>query len=941
MKTITRTWLSIGLALLFGILAAGSIFDSTTTTYDEKTGEYTERTEDNDSGRVSYTTGKQNKDGTWEGVVIETPDAGSFDYKSYFKSEYHKGIYNGWSCHYNKMYSEKDYKLYSRSFYKNGVKVANPQGEPGGTLCPGPLGSSNAFSTLEELAASGDIASTFAALEAERPWFIHVMEAWGYGNEPMQAFLLALEDDLKSKSADLTRVTFDSLFNTSYKTVGELEAHKDLYDAASWTRDLGILEAQKLMPLRLALLDRIRAGTGSTYSTLLDKYPDYPLTLQSYGASLTDMEAVANELDKRFDAEPPLDINDPLFPSQVTKRMSQVFQAMLGNFKFGTMQAALEFEDEQISWSNDPIRIAAKHFLFEPDETRILSLHTDPGGKVAIAPMGADCTGTCFQYFADGVQAVLTATPDKDHEFKGWEGGCNGTEPTCDLDMSADRPVLAHFADKNAVYFDLAVFTSGNGNGKVTSSPPGIDCGATCSGSFIEGTAVALSAVPDAGSEFEGWSGACSGKSACVVNITAAQNVTATFTRAYALTVTKTGPGTVTSSPAGIDCGATCMATFSTGASVTLTATPGPGAEFQGWGGACSGKQPTCVVSMNSAQAVTASFKPVYQLVVDKTGQGTVTSVPEGIQCGGTCAAGFVEGVTVTLTATPDAGYRFVQWSGACSGTAACTVTMDAAKSVTATFEQIQYSLSVTKTGSGSIVSSPPGIDCGTVCSALFKQDTSVTLSATPAVGFTFNGWGGACIGQAACVVVLNDNRTVSANFAEIPTVPYKTVKGFTQLTLSAGAINALATQGVILKPLSPAKLVGQTAKFTLNGGIAELPVGARLKASFNHIGGLSFKKKATTVNISKFIIDANSGLLTGNVSIMGKPLGRMPLFNMDLSKASVESPTGKLVVTNVGLSLTQTVADALNAAFKVGVAPGLPIGTARIQVDKTKLIKQ
>lgn len=941
MKSITRTWLSIGLALLFGILAAGSIFNLPTTTYDEKTGEWTEKHKDDDENTTT-TTGKQNKDGTWEGVV--TTDY--YDYVSmrtnYSKAEYHNGKKNGWYCYYyQKTYPDTGYELSYRELYKNGSQVINPRPPLGGTLCPGPTTLNNAASTLEELAASSDIASTFASLEAERPWFIHVLEAWGFGKEPMQAFLLAMDTDLQGKSADLTRATFDSLFNASYKTVGALEEHKALYEAANWTRDMEILEAQKLMPLRLALLDRLRAGTGSTYATLLDKYLDYPLTLQSYGASLTDMEAFANELDKRFDAEAPLDINDPLFPSQVSIRMSQVIQAMLGDFNFGTMQAALEFEDEQISWSNDPIRLAAKHFLFEPDETRILSLHTDPGGKVAIAPMSADCTGTCFQYFADGVQAVLTATPDKDHEFKGWEGACSGTEPTCDLDMSADRPVLAHFADKNTIYFDLALFLSGNGQGTVTSSPPGIDCGATCSGSFAEGMVVALTAVPDAGSEFEGWSGACSGKSACVVNITAAQNVTATFTRTYALTVSKTGPGTITSSPAGIECGATCTATFGTGATVTLTAAPGPGGEFQGWGGACSGKQPTCVVSMNSAQAVTASFKPVYQLVVGKTGQGTVNSAPEGIQCGATCDAGFVEGVTVTLTATPDAGYRFVQWSGACTGNAVCTVTMDAAKSITATFELIQYTLSITKTGGGAIVSNPPGIDCGAVCSSLFKQDTSVILTATPAAGFSFNGWGGACSGQAGCVVTLNDNRTVSASFAEIPTFPYKTVKGFTELTLSSGAINALATQGVTLKPLTPAKLMGQTAKFTVNGGLAELPVGARLKATINHIGGLSFKKKTTTVNISKFIIDTNSGFLTGNVAVLGKPLGRMPLFQINLANASVENPAGKLVIANVGLSLTQAVADALNAAFKVGVSQGLPIGTARIQVDKIKQIKQ
>jgi hypothetical protein len=75
-------------------------------------------------------------------------------------------------------------------------------------------------------------------------------------------------------------------------------------------------------------------------------------------------------------------------------------------------------------------------------------------------------------------------------------------------------------------------------------------------------------------------------------------------------------------------------------------------------------------------------------LTVAKAGtfSGTVTSNPAGINCGATCSASFVSGVGVGLTATPAVGSTFAGWSGACSGTGACTVTMDAAKSVTATF---------------------------------------------------------------------------------------------------------------------------------------------------------------------------------------------------------------------------------------------------------------
>jgi endoglucanase len=74
--------------------------------------------------------------------------------------------------------------------------------------------------------------------------------------------------------------------------------------------------------------------------------------------------------------------------------------------------------------------------------------------------------------------------------------------------------------------------------------------------------------------------------------------------------VTKSGQGagTVTSSPAGINCGATCVATYSNGANVTLTATPNSGSRFQGWSGACSGKG-ACLVSMTANRTVNARFR--------------------------------------------------------------------------------------------------------------------------------------------------------------------------------------------------------------------------------------------------------------------------------------------------------------------------------------------
>src|SRR5947199_1145836 len=101
----------------------------------------------------------------------------------------------------------------------------------------------------------------------------------------------------------------------------------------------------------------------------------------------------------------------------------------------------------------------------------------------------------------------------------------------------------------------------------------------------------------------------------------------------------------------------------------------------------------------------------------------------------------------VTPPAAPAAGSAFTGWSGGggCIGTGTCTVTLHTATTVTATFMQSSFALTVTKagTGGGTVTSSPAGISCGATCSTSFTTGTVVTLSAAPAAGSTFAGWSG------------------------------------------------------------------------------------------------------------------------------------------------------------------------------------------------------
>jgi hypothetical protein len=239
--------------------------------------------------------------------------------------------------------------------------------------------------------------------------------------------------------------------------------------------------------------------------------------------------------------------------------------------------------------------------------------------------------------------------------------------------------------------FALTVGRSGDGSGSVTSQPAGISCGPACGLGFLAGTKVTLTAKADAGSAFMGWSGDCSGAQlTCNVVLDAARNVGAVFAKEKKLAVGLHGRGSVTSSPAGIDCGSSCSALFPPGMVIALTPTVADGWVFTHWDGACTGTA-ECAVTLSADAVVQAFFAPVFPLTVAKggNGQGTVTSTPAGIACGKTCGATFIRGTEVTLHARARKGSRFAGWARACAGLKpTCIVTVDRARTARATFQR-------------------------------------------------------------------------------------------------------------------------------------------------------------------------------------------------------------------------------------------------------------
>jgi len=187
-----------------------------------------------------------------------------------------------------------------------------------------------------------------------------------------------------------------------------------------------------------------------------------------------------------------------------------------------------------------------------------------------------------------------------------------------------------------------------------------------------------------------------------------------------AITRAGTGTGRVTSSSNAIDCGTTCTA-LASGGSMQLAATADAGSVFDHWEGDCSGTQSAFSLTIDTPKSCTAVFRfegKHLSVVMSGIGQGSVTSTPAGISCGGTCTAEFATGSPVTLTATPASGSFFNGWRGACSGSSASTVvtlTSDSVCEAIFDFPSVVRitNASCTVTGNGSLSFSFQGINTG------------------------------------------------------------------------------------------------------------------------------------------------------------------------------------------------------------------------------------
>ena len=144
-------------------------------------------------------------------------------------------------------------------------------------------------------------------------------------------------------------------------------------------------------------------------------------------------------------------------------------------------------------------------------------------GTVTSDPPGINCGSDCSEIYNPGINVTLTATADSGSTFAGWSGGgCTGTG-TCTVTMDDAKNVY--------VQFDIITLTvTKSGTGTVTSTPLGIDCGSDCTENYNYNTSVTLTATPDSGYYFVGWTGDCTGTAMdCTVVMDRAKSVNAQF----------------------------------------------------------------------------------------------------------------------------------------------------------------------------------------------------------------------------------------------------------------------------------------------------------------------------------------------------------------------------------------------------------------------------
>ncbi|MET0340468.1 MAG: hypothetical protein ABW252_05670 [Polyangiales bacterium] len=410
----------------------------------------------------------------------------------------------------------------------------------------------------------------------------------------------------------------------------------------------------------------------------------------------------------------------------------------------------------------------------------------DDGGSVlASSPtVGASCEGdVCL--VPEGGEVTLEARASGGFRFAGWSGGGACTSASATLRIAGVRGnhrCQANFVATISVMG--AVRPEGSGTVLLSSDRGASSCnGAVCS--VDRGALVGATAVPFEGYDFAGWSDCSSARDAIIElpEIMRDTVCTANFApRRYTVTSSVTPPASgavaATSFSEGASCtGGSCSVSF--GGAVRLVATESAGFAFTGWSGCSTSNGLVLTLDpVRTNQTCIANFTRVALTATVISGAGgsvEVVAAADGATCGGSSCTFPFGGGSITLRATPAAGYVFGAWSDCSSSTDATLVLAQLTQNVNCQANFTAQRASVTGVmgpssppNSGTLVarSTGPGASCsGAGCTVDFGA--TVELTAMPATGFRFAGWTGCTTSGMASIALPNvsSNLTCTATF--------------------------------------------------------------------------------------------------------------------------------------------------------------------------------
>jgi hypothetical protein len=363
-----------------------------------------------------------------------------------------------------------------------------------------------------------------------------------------------------------------------------------------------------------------------------------------------------------------------------------------------------------------------------------------------------------YQYGSD---VLITTTPTQGWVFKSWSGDASGSTDTIKVTMTGDKIITAEFTQSlNQAKNYILTIDSPQGNGW-TSPLNGVY-------SFTNGSSIEIEAIADEGWQFDHWvldDQYMDFKNPLTLVLSVNYTVKPVFvetvstfpadkTYPLSLNIIGSGNGSINLSPSG--------GNYPAGTVVTLTGIPAANSSFTSWSGDLIGALNPVTITMDSAKDVTADFTlNLFTVSLVQVGQGTATITPSGQ---------YVYGSTIDLTASEsESGWEFTGWSSDPSViisnplSLSTTATVYGSGTVTATFTQIMYILSVSTlgTGTGSVILSP--------AEGSYASGTIVTLEGVPGNGSSFSIWGGDLSGSTnPATITMDSAKSLTAEFTLI-----------------------------------------------------------------------------------------------------------------------------------------------------------------------------